>query len=136
MVIFAPHALLTSENLRFVGFISHRSRTAEQSVIDEIFHADKAMMAGLAHVPGLLSYSSLEVHPGDWYNLVIFRDAGVKLHIKSIEMHSYAAYELSPVYYEWIRLHNGTMPNGLAHLELQLNSTKYYSFQGSEPYDR
>jgi hypothetical protein len=84
MLIFAPHALLASEHLRFVGFVSHRSRTAGQAVIDEIFRADEAMVAGLAHVPDLLSYSSLELHPGDWYNLVVFRDTAVKMHVKSI----------------------------------------------------
>lgn len=132
MIMFAPHELLTLAEICFVGFVSRRSQTVEQQVIEAIFRADELMMAELTYVPGLLSYSSLELHLGIWYNLVLFRDNSVKTHVKSIETHRHAAYELSPAYYEWIRLYNGTLPGGLARQELQLKSTKYYRFPGSQ----
>lgn len=132
MILLAPDELLTPEAMRFVGFVSGRSQTAEQQVIDEIFRADELMLTEITHIPGLLSYSSLELHPGIWYNLVLFREASVKMHVRSGETHRYAAYQLSPVYYEWIRLHNGTMPGGLARLEMQLHHTKYYHFPGAQ----
>ena len=131
MVLFAPDQLRSSEEMRFVGFVSRRSSTAEPHVIDEIFRTDKLMLAEIARIPGLLSYSSLELHPGNWYNLVLFRDPAVKLHVKSGEVHRHAAHRLSPAYYEWIRLHNGTLPGGLARLELRLSNTKYYHFSGA-----
>jgi hypothetical protein len=132
MIIFTPHELLAPEEICFVGFVSRRSRTAEQHIIDEIFHADKLMLADIAHIPGLLSYSSLELHAGIWYNLVLFRDPSVKLHVKSGETHRHAAHQLSPAYYEWIRLHNGTLSGGLTRPEWRLKSTKYYRFTGSQ----
>lgn len=132
MILLAPGELLTPEAMRFVGFVSRRSPTAEQQVIDEIFRVDELMLAEITRIPGLLSYSSLELHPGVWYNLVLFRDANVKMHVRSGATHRYAAHQLSPAYYEWIRLHNGTMPDGLVHLEMQLNHTKYYYFSGPQ----
>ena len=47
-------------------------------------------------------------------------------------MHKYAAYRLAHSYYEWIRLHNGVMPEGLDHMEMQLQKTKYYTFQAGQ----
>ena len=132
MILFAPQALLVSEEMRFVGFVSRRSQTVEPQIIDEIFHTDELMLNEIARIPGLLSYSSLELHPGNWYNLVLFRDPSVKMHVRSGEVHRHAAHQLSPAYYEWIRLHNGTMPGGLARQEMRLDSTKYYRFPGPQ----
>ena len=78
----------------------------------------------------MLSYSSLELRTGRWYNLVLFRNASTKEHIKSSETHNYAAHQLAPRYYEWIRLHNGIIPQGLAQCCLVLQTTKFYTFQG------
>lgn len=132
MIIFAPHILLTPEETRFVGFVSRRSPTVKPQIVDEIFRTDELMLTEIARIPGLLSYSSLELHPGNWYNLVLFRDPGVKMHVRSGEIHRHAAHHLSPAYYEWIRLHNGTMPGGLTRQEMRLKSTKYYSFSGPQ----
>lgn len=132
VIIYAPCELCASNELRFVGFVSQRSLAADQQVIDEIFCADQMMLTEIAHVPGLLSYSSLELRSGHWYNLVVLRDSGVKLHIRDTETHRNAAHHLSPAYYEWIRLHNGTMPGGLTCLEMHLKSTKYYFFPGGQ----
>lgn len=132
LIIYAPQALLDEQSLYFVGFVSRRSRTVDPGMIAEIFRVDQRMLSEIARVPGLLSYSSLELHPGNWYNLVVFRDIAVKLHVKTLDTHRYAAHHLSPDYYEWIRLHNGTMPGGLVCQELCLNSTKYYHFSQSQ----
>ncbi|HEY3994078.1 MAG TPA: hypothetical protein VGM01_14520 [Ktedonobacteraceae bacterium] len=132
MIIFAPQILLAPEEMRFVGFVSRRSQTVEPQIVDEIFRTDELMLAEIARIPGLLSYSSLELHPGNWYNLVLFRDPNVKMHVRSGEVHRHAAHQLSPAYYEWIRLHNGTMPGGLIRQEMRLNSTKYYRFPGAQ----
>lgn len=131
MILFAPHELLALEEMHFVGFVSRQRRMAEQHVVEALFRANEVMLAEIAQIPGLLSYSSLELHPGNWYNLVLFCDASVKAHVKGGKTHHHAAYELSPAYYEWIRLHNGTLPNGLARQELRLNSTRYYRFPNS-----
>lgn len=132
MLVFAPHELLTLEEMRFVGFVSRRKQELEQRIIDELFRADELMLAELTYIPGLLSYSSLELRPGDWYNLVLFRDESVKMHIRQVETHRYAAHILSPAYYEWIRLHNGSLRHGLPHAEWQLKTTRQYHFSGAQ----
>jgi len=63
-----------------------------------------------------------------WYNLVLLSDAAVREHVKGSTTHAYAAYQLAPLYYEWVRLHHGILPNGLAQGDMQLLSTKYYTF--------
>jgi len=95
---------------------------------------DKKLIVELINTPGLLSYSSLELRDGRWCNLVLFSGPETKMHIRNSELHAYAAYQLSPRYYDWIRLHNGIMPGGLARNEMLLQKTKFYQFH--EPHEK
>lgn len=128
-------AIYQAENLRlqsplsFVGFISARKKQLRPSIVQAIQQTDKKLVEELAGAPGVLSYSSFELRNGDWCNLVLLSDAGAKMHIKGSETHKYAAYHLAHSYYDWIRLHNGIMPEGLDHVEMQLLKTRYYTFQ-------
>lgn len=131
IAIYQPQSLLRHQDLAFVGFISGRQPTIDQSVIDRLNAVDQDMLSELVHVPGLLSYSSLELRTGRWYNLVLLQDLSAISHFHTIDTHRYAAYELSPLYYEWIRLHNGSLPGGLAGGQLRLRGTKYYTFPGN-----
>lgn len=131
IVICSPRELLTTGDLYFVGFISGRREAVEPQIIDALERTDKQMLTEIAQAPGILSYSSLELRPQRWYNLVLLSDADVKAHFRTMETHRYAAYQLSPAYYAWIRLHSGIMPGGLARQELLLRSTKYYTFAGA-----
>jgi hypothetical protein len=90
--------------------------------------SQRRLAAELVHAPSILSYSSLELPGGDWCNLVVLADSGAKMHIKHSETHIHAAHHLAHDYYKWIRLHNGTMPEGLDPVEMRLLSTKYYTF--------
>lgn len=128
MLIFTPRDLLFESPLAFVGFVSNRRKILDQRIIDELFRMDQQMLGELVHVPGLLSYSSLELREGNWYNLVVFREIAARSHLRTMETHRYAAYQLSPAYYEWIRLHNGSLPGGLVHQEMVLHGTKFYVF--------
>jgi hypothetical protein len=129
IAIYQPQELLVRQCLSFVGFVSGKQAVASSFVYNEIERIDELMVAELVTVPGMFSYSSLEVRPGRWYNLVVFSTAETKTHLKKSQIHSYAAYQLAPHYYAWIRLHNGIMPTGLAQQELFVQSTKYYTFQ-------
>jgi hypothetical protein len=134
ILLFTPSELLFESQLAFVGFVSNRRKFLDPRIIDEIFRVDQQMLDELVHVPGLLSYSSLELRAGNWYNLVVFRDIPARSHFRTLETHRYAAYQLSPAYYEWIRLHNGSLPGGLAHQEMVLRDTKWYVFpEGQQP---
>ena len=128
IVIYKSQELLLSQHLFFVGFVSGKQHILSSSILSEIERIDELMVTELVNIPGIFSYSSLEVRPGRWYNLVVFRNAETKVHLKSSHTHARAAHQLAPQYYEWIRLHNGIMPGGLSRQDLLLQSTKYYTF--------
>ncbi len=132
MAIYNPEELLLNNELAFVGFISGKLRPIRPSVGADLRIVDKKLVADLVDTCGLLGYSSLELHDGNWCNLVLLNDPEVKIHLKNTETHRYAAYELAPSCYEWIRLHNGIMPAGLAGDEMLLQKTRYYLYQGVE----
>ncbi len=112
----------------FVGFVSKKQANLSQLVIDDMQSVDKRLIVELAYNSGLLSYSSLELRNGHWYNLVLLSDADAKKHIRSAETHMYAVYQLAWRYYEWIRLHSGVTLGGLAQNELVLQKTRYFVF--------
>ena len=128
IAIYGPQELLLSNKLDLVGFISKKLQPEDPHVIEEIRAIDKKLIVELISTPGLMSYSSLELRNGRWCNLVLFSGAETKMHIRNSEIHSYAAYQLSPRYYDWIRLHNGIMPTGLARNEMLFLKTKHYQF--------
>lgn len=130
IAIYGPQELLLNNKLDFVGFISRKLQPEDSQVIEEIRTVDKKLIVELINTPGLMSYSSLELRDGRWCNLVLFSGAETKMHIRNSEIHAYAAYKLSPRYYDWVRLHNGIMPDGLARNEMLLQKTKFYEFHG------
>jgi hypothetical protein len=130
IAIYRPQELLLNNKLDFVGFISRKRQPVDPQVIEEIRAVDKKLIVEFISMPGLQSYSSLELRDGRWCNLVLFTGTGTKMHIRNSETHAYAAYQLSPRYYEWVRLHNGIMPGGLAGNEMLLQKTKFYQFHG------
>jgi hypothetical protein len=128
IAIYGPQELLLSNKLDLVGFISRKLQPEDPHVIEEIRAIDKKLIVELISTPGLMSYSSLELRDGRWCNLVLFTGPETKAHLKNSETHAYAAYQLSPRYYDWVRLHNGIMPSGLARNEMLLQKTTYYQF--------
>lgn len=128
VVIYKPHELLRGSDLFFVGFVSRVADQVDPSIVQEIRRVDKLLVIEVASNPGLFSYSSLEVRKGSWYNLVVLSDSTAKRYFRHLDMHTYAAHQLTPSYYRWIRLHNGLIPGGLLSGELVLQSTKYYTF--------
>jgi hypothetical protein len=132
-VLYESDAEWMEHLILFVGFVSKKQANLSQEIIDDLQAVDKQLVAELAYSPGLLSYSSLELRTGNWYNLVLLSDTEAKKHIRNAETHVYAAYQLAPRYYEWIRLHSGVMPKGLAQIELMLQKTRYYVFQRTQP---
>ena len=130
IAIYTPQEQLLNNKLDFVGFISRKLQPGDSQVIEEIRAVDKKLIVELINTPGLMSYSSLELRDGRWCNLVLFSGPELKMHLKKSETHAYAAYQLSPRYYNWVRLHNGIMPGGLARNEMLLQKTKLYQFHG------
>ncbi|WP_201364526.1 hypothetical protein [Dictyobacter formicarum] len=129
IVFYRPEALHAEETLSFVGFVSGRQPTNDHTLNEELFQVDRQMLEKLKHIPGLLAYSSLELRPGRWYNLVMMQTLDVKANLKGIDMHQHAAYHLAPRTYDWIRIHSGIFPGGLSKNVPQLLKTKHYAFQ-------
>jgi hypothetical protein len=128
VVIYQQQENLLQASLLFVGFVSGIQPHVSQTIAQEIQRVDRLFMAELAHNAGLLSYSSLELNPGHWYNLVLLSDLAAKTYFKESSTHRYAAYDLAMHNYAWIRLHNGIMPGGLQSKHMLLQSTKCYTF--------
>lgn len=135
IVIYKPEELLQGSDLFFVGFVSRAQDQPGLSILQELHRVDKLLVTEVASNPGLFSYSSLEVHRGRWYNLVLLRDYTAKQYFRNLTLHTYAAHQLAAYYYLWIRLHNGLMPGGLLSEEMILQSTKYYTFQCSTTWE-
>ena len=129
IAVYDPQGLQEQRNLAFVGFVSRKHQPLPASIVEDIHEVDRKLVAELIGTPGLLTYSSLELRTGNWYNLVLFNNPITKRHVKDSETHKYAAYQLAPRYYEWIRLHSGIMPGGIARCDLVLQKTKRYTFQ-------
>ncbi|GCF07429.1 hypothetical protein [Dictyobacter arantiisoli] len=128
IVFYRPEALFTNETLSFVGFVSGRQATLDDAIDAELGQADKNMLVELMNIPGLLTYSSMELRPKHWYNLVMLHDLETKSDLKQIQLHQHAAYKLAPRAYDWIRIHSGIFPGGLAQNVPQIVRTKHYSF--------
>jgi hypothetical protein len=132
IAIYKYQELFLEKPFAFVGFFSRKQRNLRPSIVRAIETVDKKLIEELVGSPGILSYSSLELRNGNWCNLVLLSEANAKTYIKSSETHRYAAYQLANRYYEWIRLHNGIMPEGLDHTEMMVRKTKYYTFQRAQ----
>jgi hypothetical protein len=128
VIIYQQQENLLQASLLFVGFVSGMQPHVSPVIAQEIQRVDQLFIAELAHNAGLLSYSSLELNPGQWYNLVLLSDLAAKTYFKESSTHRYAAYNLAMHYYAWIRLHHGIMPGGLEAKHMLVQSTKLYSF--------
>src|SRR5947209_1241513 len=93
MLFYHPEELLRHNELAFVGFVSGKLKPLRPSVAADLRIMDKKLVKELANTPGLLSYSSLELHEGHWCNLVLLNDPEVKVRLKQSANHQYAAYE-------------------------------------------
>jgi hypothetical protein len=140
MVVYKRQETLRDKGLLFVGFISGVQEQVSLATIQELHRVDRLLVEELASNPGLLTYSSLELCKGRWYNLVLLRDDTAHAYFRQNSTHSYAAHQLATFYYAWIRLHNGVLPCGLPGFtglsgplepvcdEIVLRSTRYFSF--------
>ncbi len=119
---------LSHNDLPFVGFISRKQPSIAPDIQRRIDAADDGMLLALSGIPALLRYISLQLADENWYNLVIFAQEGAKRDILATSLHHHAAYDLAPLYYQWIRLHHGIIQQAGSAPELTLHTTKYYVF--------
>lgn len=131
IAIYRPDVLKSASQLSFVGFVSQRRSQLPPCLLDEISRIDQELLINVANVPSLVSYSSFALRPRLWYNLVLFQGSGLGTHLKGMAGHTYAAYELAPAYYDWIRLHQGVLTSTSPQHPLQLRTSRYYLFENT-----
>jgi hypothetical protein len=128
IIVYRP-SLPPGQDIPFVGFISRRQAQVSAELVKKLDEVDKILVPELAAQGDLLTYSSLQLHDGNWFNLVQFAQSSAKDNLLATKTHQHAAYELAPQYYQWIRLHHGLILQGNLEHGLHLHRTKYYTFQ-------
>jgi hypothetical protein len=127
MIMYRPQVLMAHTSINFVGFVSQRKNAIPEELEQELERLDAVLVEELTQMPGLLSYASLRINSGTWYNLVLMNDDQVRSHLKQGAHHQYAAYQIAPHYYTWIRIHSGTLPSGIHGDRFNVQRTKYYT---------
>ncbi len=126
LILVNPAALRRSDDLTVVGFCGQKRPHGNRDILNEL---DRELIAELPDFGDLLSYSTLELDNGDACNLVLFsRPQGIQ-HWARSQKHAQAV-QMSPDFYESIRLHQGRLPGGLMSPgSLVLLRTKYYDYR-------
>ncbi len=132
VVICNDRMLQTQPELTLVGFVATKRLGLDSAPLTT---TDDELVLEFPRHPGILSYSSLEFPDGNWANLIVVHPPEAKDHWRTSEKHTYAVQQLAPTYYAVVRLHNLRLPGGLlAGGDPVLIRTKYYDFQGAEPW--
>jgi len=129
-VIAQPEQLqIPNRPLTVVGFFGQKRKRISVSLTPLMEAMDQALREEFPHHPDLFSYSTLELADEDCGNLVLFgHDAAIN-HWGHSQAHMKAVYELSPSYYDSVRLYNGRLPLGLMVSNLlHITRIKYYDY--------
>ena len=129
-VIAQPQQLqMPNRPLTVVGFFGQKRQQMKTSLIPLMEAMDKTLREEFPSHPDLYSYSTLELANGDCCNLVLFAHDEAISHWGYGPAHAKAAFEISPDYYDSIRLYNGRLPLGLMVSNLlHLSRIKYYDY--------
>lgn len=115
-------------DISVVGFFGERNGERDGTALEE---ANAEIVLEFRNYPGILSYSSMELHDGNWANLVLHDKPDTREYWRAGRRHAEAAEKLSPLYYRTVRIHNGVLPQGLrGGQEIRIDSTKYWDFNG------
>jgi hypothetical protein len=111
-----------------IFYASKREGLTEQSNVN-FFETDWGIAMSMLGTNDILCYASQELPDGNWFNIVLFTKEIDKHQVTSSETHHYAAYDLAPKRFQWIRLHNALIPGGIMdHKGVAITKTKYYNF--------
>jgi hypothetical protein len=128
-----PELLFSLNNLTVVGFFGIKRPGAD---IEPLVRANNRMEDDFHNHPGLLSLSTVELPSKNFANLVIFSDPRAKQDWNRSTLHRDLVAEVSPPYYQSVRLNNAILPRGLAApKKMRLTRIKYIDYT-SEPHWR
>lgn len=124
-----PSKLSQTNKIHFVGFFSHKQEGAVSGHFGDL---DERLIEQIPTYKGILSYSTMGLPGGDFGNLVLITDEEIKSRWLHGETHN-KAVSLSPDYYQFIRINNGILPNGITDPQsLRITRVKYYDY-GEDP---
>lgn len=128
-VICDPAALEDQRNVCIVGFFGERRGNPEtQQRIDRL---ESALLNEFRSVPGVLSYSSMELVDDYWANLVVHAAAADREEWRNRDVHREAAEDASPEHYRNVRIHHGVLAGGVCSSNMiRLVRTKYWDYGG------
>ena len=126
-----PNVLAKAKNIYLVGFFSHKQAGA---TFDHFGDLDDRLIEQLPTFQEILSYSTMALPDGSFGNLVLLSEEEVKLKWMQGKIHS-RAVELSPAYYQFVRINNGILPEGVMYPDsLKITRVKYYDFEQNPPW--
>ena len=130
-VICDPNGLAEQRDVCIVGFFGERRGNPEtQPRIDWL---ESALRDEFRHVPGVLSYSSIELFADYWANLVVHTAEQDREVWRNRELHREAAEDASPAHYRSVRIHHGVVIGGVCSSNtIRLVRTKYWDY-GDDP---
>ncbi len=126
-----PSKLSQTHKIHFVGFFSHKQDGAVSGHFGDL---DDRLIEQIPTYQGILSYSTMALPGGDFGNLVLITDEEIKSQWLHGETHN-RAVALSPAYYQYVRINNGILPDGITDPEsLQITRVKYYDYAEDPPW--
>jgi DMSO/TMAO reductase YedYZ molybdopterin-dependent catalytic subunit len=128
VLITDPAALRNARPLYGVGFFGQKRLSVSAGLTRAIYRGDGRLRRALASYPDIVGYISRRLENGDWANVVLLRDLGVKDAWLRDPVHRSVA-ERSRDYYGSVRIHNFELAEGLDHA-FAMTRTKYYQFEG------
>ena len=130
-VMCDPETLLQGgSDILIVGFLGNRRATEEANAIDEF---DFDVIGEFRQYPGILSYSSMELIPNQWANLVVHQEVSDREAWRHSAVHIEAAENLSPRVFHSVRIHNGRLRGGpIGDGSVIVEVTKYWDYD-SDP---
>ena len=126
-VVCDPAALAEQRDVCIVGFFGERRGDPDtQQHIDRL---DAALLGEFSAVPGVLSYTSVELVDDNWANLIVHTSAEDRELWRNRSVHREAAEDISPLHYRSVRIHHGMLSGGVCSSNrIQLLRTKYWDY--------
>lgn len=129
IVIYDLNKLLKEKNLFVVIFYANKRDNLSEEFNKEFFETDWGIAMTMMGNNNILCYASEEFSDGNWFNIVLFTKETDKHDVTSKDKHKYAAYEVAPKRFTWVRLHNASLPDGITNFkDIILKKTNYYNF--------
>ena len=126
LVVTGPQKLRELEQITAVAFFGEVRPNSDAA--EAVHRVDDELIGDFGKFTGLLSYSTVELPSGNWANMALFVDPQARDEWARNERHTRAIKELAARHYRSIRLQNSTLVGPLATARIEIERTKYYSY--------